>query len=80
MSQIKCLGTKLGISVHLFGGPTEPSAVLMGRVLVYKDDQWLSFCPTVFSQPAADIVCGQLGFSSAEIMLPGSFGSSGFVE
>lgn len=80
MSQIKCHSTELDISVHLFGGPTEPGAVLMGRVLVYKDDQWLSFCPMVFNQPAADIVCNQLGFSSAEIMLPGSFGSSGLVE
>jgi hypothetical protein len=47
---------------------------ITGRVEILNKNKWYSICATNFTQATADIVCREIGFDSARILGPGSFG------
>ena len=51
--------------VRLVGGPTNSS----GRVEVCFDGQWGTLCGNFLRNSTANIICGQLGFSSTGICI-----------
>ena len=57
--------------VRLVGG----SSSNRGRLEIYGQNRYGTFCPTGFGQTAADIVCRQLGYVSAQSW--GTVGSLG---
>lgn len=50
--------------------------VTMGIVEVYQKYFWTTLCANGFDQRDADVICRQLGYSSARVLLPGQFGRS----
>lgn len=50
--------------------------VTMGIVEVYQKYFWTTLCADGFGQRDADVICRQLGYSSARVLLPGQFGRS----
>lgn len=64
-------------TVRIVGGKKTPS-FLAGRVEMMSGNQsyWVSVCADKFGQKEADIACREMGFSSSQILAPGSFASS----
>lgn len=50
--------------------------VTLGIVQVYQKYFWTTLCADRFDQADADVVCKQLGYSAARVLLPGQFGRS----
>lgn len=48
--------------------------VTMGIVEVYQKYFWTTLCADGFDQRDADVICRQLGYLSARVLLPGQFG------
>lgn len=49
---------------------------MVGIVEVYQKYFWTTLCADGFDQRDADVICRQLGYSSARVLLPGQFGRS----
>ncbi|XP_062609247.1 deleted in malignant brain tumors 1 protein-like [Saccostrea cucullata] len=63
-------------SVRLSYGYQRDNATL-GIVEVFQKYYWTTLCADRFDQKDADVVCRQLGYSRARVLLPGLFGRSG---
>ncbi|XP_021368435.1 deleted in malignant brain tumors 1 protein-like [Mizuhopecten yessoensis] len=63
-------------NVRIVGGKKTPT-FLAGRVEMIPANmtRWVSVCADGFHQTEAEIVCREIGFSSAQVLAPGSFGS-----
>ncbi|WAR00399.1 C163B-like protein [Mya arenaria] len=74
-----CQGTAQAVSVfcyvnvRLVGVGTETDEVHLGRLQVLHGGLWYSVCAETLSQAAANVVCREQGFSTAEILLPSEY-------
>ena len=53
------------------------SNTILGRVLVYVDNDWGAVCARTFTDTEAAVVCRQLGFQYSKSLHPSHF--SGYV-
>ena len=66
------------ISVRVYGGKIQ-SNLMLGRVQIISVqlgsgstiDTWINVCADEFDQVDADVVCRQMGFEVAEVLVPG---------
>jgi hypothetical protein len=70
---MKFYHTFVNISVRVSTGYRMENATL-GVVKVYQKFYWTTLCADRFDQADADVVCRQLGYSAARVLLPGQFG------
>ncbi|XP_069138032.1 scavenger receptor cysteine-rich type 1 protein M130-like [Argopecten irradians] len=66
------------IGVNL-GGGINTDNVSMGMVEIYTHEKWTTVCSHHFDQNDAKVVCRQLGFTHAQVLLPDMFGRFRFV-
>ncbi|XP_045215975.2 scavenger receptor cysteine-rich domain superfamily protein-like [Mercenaria mercenaria] len=79
----QCMDEAFGVSVYCYSevrlagsGVLETEQLYFGRVEMYDAGLFYGVCANAFSPTVAMVTCRQFGFAQAEIMLPGSFGSS----
>ncbi|XP_060066494.1 scavenger receptor cysteine-rich type 1 protein M160-like [Ylistrum balloti] len=66
------------IGVNLLGG-IDTINVTMGMVEMFTSKKWTTVCAHDFGQTEATVVCRQLGFAEAQVLLPDMFGRFRFV-